>query len=140
MYKSLIFVNGCFLTLMFLLNKLLSQELGLYRGILVFHFIGLLVILLIIIYKKVKLFNNSKFKFYYVFPGLFSLIMTIINNISIPQLGISIVTSLGLFGQLICSIVFEKYGILGVVKKEFRKEKLIGFMFLFIGIILMALY
>lgn len=140
MYKSLIFINGCLLTLMFLANRLLAQELGLYKGTIIFHLIGLSFISFIAIYKKINLFKNSKFYLYYMFPGIFSLVMTVINNVSIPKLGISIVTSIGLFGQLLCSIIFEKYGIMGVIKKEFHKEKLLGFGFLLIGIILMTIY
>lgn len=140
MYKSLIFINGGFLTLMFLVNRLLAQEVGIYKGALIFHIIGLSLIFLIARYKKVVIFNGSKFSLYFILPGLFSLVMTILNNIAIPILGISIVTSIGLFGQLINSIVFEKYGILGVAKKKFIKEKVVGFCLLFIGVILMAIY
>lgn len=140
MYKSLIFINGCLLTLMFLTNRLLAQQLGVYKGTIVFHLIGLSFISFIAFYKKIKLFKGSKFYLYYIFPGIFSLIMTVINNVSIPKLGISIVTSFGLFGQLICSIIFEKYGIMGVIKKNFQKEKILGFGFLVIGIILMTIY
>lgn len=140
MYKSLIFINGGFLTIMFLLNRLLAQELGIYKGAVIFHVVGLLVIFIIAKFKRVIIFDNSKFHLYFILPGLFSLIMTILNNVAIPVLGISIVTSLGLFGQLISSIIFEKYGILGVVKKKFNKEKIIGFGLLFIGVILMAIY
>lgn len=140
MYKLLIFLNGGLLTIMFLLNRLLSDSVGIYKGAVIFHVVGLVTVLLIAKFKKIVIFDSSKFHLYFILPGLFSLIMTVLNNITIPKLGISIVTSLGLFGQLISSIIFEKYGILGVVKKEFKKEKLIGFGLLFLGVILMAIY
>lgn len=140
MYKLLIFINGGFLTIMFLLNRLLAQDLGIYKGALIFHLTGLFTIFIIAKFKKIVIFDKSKFHLYFILPGIFSLVMTILNNIAIPILGISIVTSISLFGQLISSIVSEKYGFLGVVKKEFIKEKLVGFGLLFIGVVIMAIY
>ena len=68
--------------------------------------------------------------------GLLSVIGISIYYFTIPRLGISTMISLGLFGQLIFSIIAGHYGWLNLPIEPISFKKIVGFLSMLIGILL----
>ncbi|HYE09161.1 MAG TPA: DMT family transporter [Patescibacteria group bacterium] len=140
MYKLLSAFIGVLITIMILLNGVLSQRLGNYTSTLIIHFLGFIVITLILTIKKIKISFSKDIPIYLYSGGLLGVFTILFNNISFNQLGTSLTLALGLLGQSICSLVLDHYGWLGMEVVHFRKEKLIGLTIIASGIIVMTLY
>jgi bacterial/archaeal transporter family-2 protein len=60
------------------------------------------------------------------------------NNLSYSALGVSLPVALGLLGQILTSLAFDHYGILGMPRIRFKKKKIVGLLIIVIGISIMT--
>lgn len=65
--------------------------------------------------------------------------LTLVNVITIGSLGVALTTALAVFGQLVFSSLVDHFGLFGLTKYEFNPKKLIGFLIVFIGIVIMTI-
>ncbi|MDF2892607.1 MAG: hypothetical protein K0R80_2974 [Clostridia bacterium] len=140
MYKLLSAFIGVLITIMILLNGVLSQKLGNYASAMIIHLLGFISIILILIIKKIRISLSKDLPLYLYSGGLLGVFTILFNNISFNLLGASLTLALGLLGQSICSLILDHYGWLGMEVVQFRKEKLIGLTIIASGIIVMTLY
>ncbi|MCS4475657.1 DMT family transporter [Clostridium botulinum] len=56
-YRNLAVLNGILLAIMIFLNGVLSEKIGLYLSTLIYHVLGLLLILLVSIVRKINFLN-----------------------------------------------------------------------------------
>jgi len=137
MYKSLALVNGTFLAIMVFFNGMIANITGPYMSTLIFHVLGFILILIISIIKKNNLPNLKKIPLLLFLPGILGVITILLNNISIPQIGLTLSIGVTLFGQLIMSSLVEHFGLFGMPVNRFKKEKILGFLTISLGIIVM---
>ncbi len=139
MYKNLALINGIFLAIMVFFNGMIANITGPYMSTLIFHVLGFILILIISIIKKNNLPNLKKVPLLLFLPGILGVITILLNNISIPQIGLTLSIGVTLFGQLIMSSLVEHFGLFGMPVNRFKKEKILGFLTISLGIIVMII-
>ena len=137
MYKNLALINGAILAIMVFLNGMQSSIIGPYMSTLIFHAIGFILIIIISIIKKNRLSNLKEIPFMFFLPGILSVITILLNNISIPKIGLTLAIGVTLFGQLVMSSLVDHFGLFGMPINRFMKEKILGFSIISLGIIVM---
>lgn len=139
MYKNLGVIVGIILAIMLFFNGMLASITGPYMSTLIFHVIGLIIILIISIITKNKISDLTKIPVLFLLPGVLSVLTIQLNNICIPQIGITLVVGISLFGQLVMSNIVDHFGLFGMPINKFRKEKIVGFSIILLGIIAMII-
>lgn len=137
MYKNLALINGAILAIMVFFNGMLSSITGPYMSTLVYHVLGFILIMIISIIKKNRLSNLKELPLIFFLPGILSVITILLNNISIPNIGVTLAVGVGLFGQLVMSALVEHFGLFGMPVNRLKKEKILGFSIISLGIIVM---
>jgi len=137
MYKNLALINGVILAIMVFFNGMISKITGPYMSTLIFHLLGLLLIIIISLINKNRLTSLKQIPFIFFLPGILSVITILLNNISIPQIGLTLSIGVTLFGQLVMSSLVEHFGLFGMPVNRFKKEKTLGFSIIGLGIIVM---
>ena len=140
MYKIYSAFVGVLITVMIMLNGVLSQKLGNYTSAVIIHFTGFVIISGILCFKKIKISFDRNIPLYLYSGGALGVFTILFNNIGFNQLGASLTLALGLLGQTLASMVIDHYGILGAAAVKFKKEKLLGLALISAGIVVMALY
>lgn len=140
MYKLISAIIGVLITVMLLLNGVLSQYIGNYASAFLIHLIGFVLVGSVLIIKKVKIDFDRSLPIYLYSGGLLGVFTILFNNISFNQLGASLTLALGLLGQTMTSLVLDHYGWLGMAVVKFKKEKLLGLVMISAGILIMTLY
>lgn len=139
MYKALAFLIGIIIAFMVSINGLLANMTGPYFSNFVYHLSGFFLILIVFIIQKAKTFRLKDIPVIFFLPGALSVLVVVLNNICINELGVTLTIAISLFGQIIISGLIDNYGLFHMPVIKFKKEKLIGYSFIFIGIILMVL-
>ena len=139
MYKNLGVIVGIILAIMLFFNGMLASITGPYMSTLIFHVIGLIIILIISIITKNKISDLTKIPVLFLLPGVLSVLTIQLNNICIPQIGITLVVGISLFGQLVMSNIVDHFGLFEMPINKFRKEKIVGFSIISLGIIAMII-
>ncbi len=137
MYKNLALLNGSLLAVMIFLNGLLTGRTGPYLSTLIFHVLGLVLILMISLAMKNRITRFKALPLVFYLPGIFSVITILLNNITVPQIGLTLATGVTLFGQLVVSGLVEHFGLFGMPTNRFKKEKIIGYSIISLGIAVM---
>ncbi|NFD29230.1 DMT family transporter [Clostridium botulinum] len=138
-YRNLAVLNGILLAIMIFLNGVLSEKIGLYISTLIYHVLGLLLILLVSIVRKNKLPKFNKIPIILFLPGILSVLVIFLNNLSSSKIGITLTAGMGLFGQLVISALIDHFGLFGVQVNKMRKEKILSFSLIITGLIFMIL-
>ncbi|PIH06163.1 hypothetical protein CS538_02315 [Clostridium combesii] len=138
-YRNLAVLNGILLAIMIFLNGVLSEKIGLYLSTLIYHVLGLLLILLVSIVRKNKFPKLNKIPVILFLPGILSVLVIFLNNLSSSKIGITLTAGMGLFGQLVISALIDHFGLFGVQVNKMRKEKILSFSLIITGLIFMIL-
>ena len=139
MYKLLAFWIGIIISIMVAINGLLAYITGPYFSNFTYHLLGFFLIMIVFIVRKQKKFRLKEIPFIFFLPGILSVLVVVLNNVCINQMGVTLTVAISLFGQLIISGLIDNYGLFQMPVIKFRKEKLIGYSFISVGIILMIL-
>ncbi len=133
--KFLAIFGGMLIAIMVTLNGELSRSYPPFVTILIFNLVGLIVILLLVIIKRSDIRKfNKKIPFYYFLPGLFSVVLTLFNNICIINIGVSVTLVLAISGQAVFSSIIDTFGLMAVKRTPFDKRKILGFLIIGAGI------
>ncbi len=139
MYNNLSLFNGIILAIMNFFNGMLAGILGPYISATIYYSLGLSLIIVISIIRNKKLLSLRKLPLIFYIPGALNLITILLNNLSIPRIGITVASSLGLFGQLVMSTLVDHFGFFGMPVNKVRKEKLLGLSVISLGILAMTI-
>lgn len=140
MYKLASVFIGLLITIMVTINGALSKGIGDYKSVLIIHIVGLITITFLLILKKEKLNLKKDIPKYLFSGGAIGVFVVLFNNISFNKLGASLTLSLGLFGQLILSGIIDHFGLFNMEVSKFNVKKIVGFLLIFVGIIVMVIY
>lgn len=133
MYYLLSLIMGIFISVMIAFNGGLTQLYGVYSATVIIHIVGLVIITLVALVKRDRLFSK-RFAWFLYLGGAIGVLTTVFNNISFGRISVSAILALGLLGQSIAGLVIDQYGLLGMSKHPFTKNKLIGLLLIIIGI------
>lgn len=138
-YRNLAVLNGILIAIMIFLNGALSERIGLYISTLIYHVLGLILILLVSIVEKNKLPKFNKISAVLFIPGILSVLVIFLNNLSLSKIGITLTAGMGLFGQLVLSTLVDHFGLFGMPVNKLRKEKILSFSIIISGLIFMII-
>ena len=138
MYNFLSLLIGILIAVMVAFNGELSGNIGNYSSLVVIHILGFITLLIIMIYKKIKIPFKMTLPFWLYSAGIISVGTILINNITYSKIGVSLPVALGLLGQSLTSLLFDHYGFLGMPKIKFNKKKIIGIIIIIIGLCIMT--
>ncbi len=131
---------GCLLTIMIYLNSGLTDNIGMVNALIFIHLGGLIGTIVINKIKKNKITYDKTIPFLLYLGGCVGVFTVLGNTLSFGVIGASLTATIGLLSQSIASIVVDVYGIGGVEKKPFNKEKILGLAVILIGIIVMEVF
>lgn len=134
-YRNLAVLNGALLAIMIFLNGLLSKKIGLCISTLIYHIFGFMLISLVSIVTKNQLPKLNKIQIIFFMPGILSVLVIFLNSLSSSKIGITLTAGMGLFGQLILSALIDHFGLFGMPVSKIRKENILSFSIIAIGLI-----
>lgn len=140
MYKSYGILVGLLIAIMVMVNGTLASFVGDYAATVMIHVIGLSLVLVIMVSKKLKVRFSNEIPVYWYAGGAIGAFMIIFNNMCFDKLGVSLTLALGLVGQIIASAIIDHFGLFGLNVSKFKKEKMLGFITIFAGITIMVIY
>lgn len=139
MYIFLTLLSGIIITIMTSFNALLSNWCSTYLATLLIHLTGLSTFVVLLKLQRKKIYFRNHLPFLLYSGGIIGILTVIFNVISVNFLGISLITALGLLGQLITSIILEQTGWLCSLKKQMTYKKWASLIVVLAGIGVMLL-
>ncbi|MGH0053537.1 MAG: DMT family transporter [Sphaerochaetaceae bacterium] len=141
LYLFLDLVTGVVISIMVVCNTLFGQATTMGVSLIVNHLIGLTILSLILLLGRGQETINGpskKVPWYLKFNGLFGLAILNLNYITIVHTGASLAMASTVFGQSLCSLLFDLTGWMGMKKRRLNKIKTISLSVCAIGIGIMA--
>ena len=139
MYNILALVIGALISIMISFNSGLEGYVGSTYSVVIIHAIGLIAILIVAAIKKEKIVIKEAIPFYLFLGGIFGVMLTLVNVITIGSIGVALTTALAVFGQLVFSSLVDHFGLFGLTKYEFNPKKLVGLFIVFVGLVIMTM-
>ena len=99
----------------------------------------MLVVHIVAAIKKEKMVIKEAIPFYLFLGGIFGVMLTLVNVITIGSIGVALTTALAVFGQLVFSSLVDHFGLFGLTKYEFNPKKLVGLFIVFVGLVIMTM-
>lgn len=139
MYNILALLIGALISIMISFNSGLEGYVGSTYSVVIIHAVGLIAILIVAAIKREKVVIKESIPFYLFLGGIFGVMLTLVNVITIGSIGVALTTALAVFGQLIFSSLVDHFGLFGLTKYEFNPKKLVGLLIVFIGLVIMTM-
>ncbi len=139
MSKTISGVIGILIAIMILFNGALAQAIGNYASSVYIHATGLILISFILLATRSRTPFQKGIPPAFFLGGALGVFTVLFNNIGFSALGVSVTLALGLMGQALTSLFVDHYGWFGLAKLKFRREKLIGLLFIAVGIVVMTI-
>ena len=139
MYNILALLIGALISIMVSFNSGLEGYVGSTYSVVIIHVIGLIAILIVAAIKKEKIVIKEAIPFYLFLGGIFGVMLTLVNVITIGSIGVALTTALAVFGQLVFSSLVDHFGLFGLTKYEFNPKKLVGLFIVFVGLVIMTM-
>lgn len=140
MNNLLSFLIGALISIMIMINGILSGSVGNYLSVVIIHIVGLIAMILILILNKAKIPFIKGLPLYLYSAGAIGVFTVLFNNISFTALGVSVPLALGLLGQSLTSIIIDHFGLLGMKIIKFDRKKSFGLLLITLGIIIMTIF
>lgn len=139
MYYFLSLIAGSLLAFMVSSNGIVGEAAGNYASSVIIHFIGLVAVVAVLLLTKAKFKNLRSIPLWMYSAGLIGIITVLFNNATFTTLGVSLTVALGLLGQSVTSIIIDHFGLFGLPVSRFDTKKILGFLIILSGIVIMAL-
>ena len=127
---------GIIVTTMNVFNGQLSDYTGVYLSTVIIHLVGLVTFLIIMKIKDKKVCFKKQIPLYMYCGGCIG-VLTVIFNVF--EIGASLMTALGLLGQMMTSLLLENKGWLATSIRKLNIGKIIGLAVVCLGIGVMLL-
>ena len=117
-------LSGIICTIMLAWNGQLSNAIGIYASTFIIHLCGLFTIILLCKYKHIKIPFRNHLPWYFYMGGVIGVFTVFFNVYTIEAIGASLVTALGLLGQITASLILEQKGWMGSIQSNITWEKI----------------
>ncbi|MCL2851905.1 MAG: DMT family transporter [Defluviitaleaceae bacterium] len=132
MYYILSLLAGVLISAMVAFNGGLTEAYGVYSATVLIHVVGLAFILIILLVKRESPFIKRHAWFLYT-GGAIGVLTVLFNNLAFGRISVSAILALSLFGQSICGLIVDQYGLLGMPRHPFQKRKIAGLVIVLVG-------
>ncbi len=132
-------LTGTMFSIMNLFNAQLGQLYGDTYATVLIHIVGLICVLPF----TIRCFKNgakSKAPLWMYIGGALGIITVLTSNLGIMTVGVTVTLVLALLGQLICSMVIDRFGFFGFEKFPFKKEKALSILLIALGAVVMIVW
>jgi len=136
MFYILSLLMGILISVMVAFNGGLTAQYGIYSATVIIHIVGLILIAAVVLIKRERFFPG-RFAWFLYLGGAIGVLTTVFNNFAFGRISVSAILALGLFGQSVAGIAIDQYGLFGMQKHSFTREKLIGLLLIIAGIVSM---
>lgn len=130
-------VVGILYSVMNLFNAQLSQVYGNPFAVVIIHTVGLVCVLPLAFRA---LFQKKRAPWWMHIGGLLGIITVITSNLGVSTLGVTVTLSLTLLGQLVCSMIFDQFGLWGFAKRKFKPARALSLALIAAGVGVMLLW
>ncbi len=138
MAYSSAYITGLILALMVSFNGMLSNDTSTYFSSFIFNAIGLIIFSgLLLRPKKINLDYKKPSLFWLFIPGALSALTIVMSNITVAQLGITIMIGISLLGQVLTSLVIDGFGLMGKAKIKITFKQIVGIVTILVGVYLL---
>ncbi len=137
-YYSYSIIIGILISFMITFNGILSSNLGNNQAVFFIHIIGIITIVTFMMIKNIKWSSIKSVPKYLLLPGMIGVVMVTINNLTVNNLGLSLTIACGIFGQMLFSSIVDHFGLFGNTVYKFKKNQVLGYTVIVIGIGLMV--
>lgn len=127
-------LSGIIVTVMISMNGELSDHYGIYVATVLIHLIGLITMIIVCRLRHSPIRFRNRCSIFLYTGGCIGVLTVFFNNLTIGAIGASLVSALGLLGQICASLLLEQYGWLGSLQSSITKEKLLSVLIIMIGI------
>lgn len=131
---SMAILSGIVVSVMMVFNGQLSDLIDLYTATVLIHACGLLTMYIVLKVKHISLRDLPHASRFLYLGGVIGVFTVFFNNLTITILGASMISALGLCGQMLTSIILEQSGALGTKKQKLQPIKLVSLLIILIGI------
>jgi len=114
-------------------NGILSERLGVYTVSLIVQFTALVLITLLVLLKRERIFTK-RYPWFFYLGGAIGVFLNIANVIAFSRISVTAILALMLFGQSIAGILIDQFGLFGMQKHKFAARKLFGLALVLCGI------
>lgn len=136
MFYLLSLLAGMLISAMVVMNGGLNARAGVGLSLAIIHTAGLLFISLFLLLRRQKPRLLKLPPSWYI-GGLIGILTTLFNLRAFGHISVSAMMALGLLGESIASLLADHYGFMGLPKRPFKKEKILGGLLLLTGILIM---
>ncbi len=136
MYRVLSLLAGVLISVMVVFNGQLSAYAGPLPTLLIIQVVGTLLMALVLLIGRENPLHRPLKPLMYI-GGLLGLLTTLFNNLAFGRISVSAMLALALLGDSLTSMLADHFGVLGMPRRPFRRQKLWGLLFTLIGIAIM---
>jgi len=130
-------VVGFLYSIMNVFNAQLSLVYGNPYATVIIHVVGLACVLPLTLRT---LFQKKRAPLWMHIGGVLGIFTVVTSNLGVNALGVTVTLSLTLLGQLICSMVFDQFGLWGFEKRKFKPAKAFSLVLIAAGVGVMLLW
>ncbi len=117
-------------------NGELSAAVGVYTSSIIIHIVGLIIMTIIMVVKKVNPFCNFQ-PWYLYLGGVMGVLATAGNNYSFSYIGVSAILALGLLGQTITGLLIDQFGLFGMKVYKIKPIRFVPLAIMLFGALFM---
>ncbi len=130
-------ISGTSMAVQGALNTVLGKFVGVLETTFIVHIVGTLVAVLGLFVFKLgtgSFENINRAPWYAYIGGIFGVIIVYSVIFSISNLGVAIATTIIITGQIVAAVIIDHFGLFGLDKICFSWTKVIGIVFLSLGV------
>ncbi|MFW5984730.1 MAG: DMT family transporter [Halanaerobiaceae bacterium] len=122
------------------INSALGKEIGLTETTFVVHLVAVLILIFVLFFQVFQGENSIQLSMLWELPwylylgGILGVLITYTVAFSIPQLGVAVATTGIVAVQVSTAALIDHLGILGMEREPFSVMRLIGIIFLAVGV------
>lgn len=132
--------TGILIALMLLFNGYLAEIFGIYTSSVLIHMAGLITVTVAVMAGRHRFDRLRDATWYLYSAGAIGVITVIFNSISFSGMGVSLTLAVSLLGQSLAAIIIDHFGLLGMKKIKFERQKITGLILIVSGIIVMSVF
>lgn len=133
-----LFLSGIFNSIMVSFNGQLGNFHSLFVVTFFVHVIAAIILLIYIPVVQKKKIRLSGLPLHVYTVGFLGVMIVALSSWCTGKLGATVCMSLSVIGQMVCSAIFDHYGLFGVKKIPFTKEQIPAYILVIIGIFLIV--
>ena len=134
-------VAGCFVGLQAPINARLGRQVGSLQAATVSFLVGTLVLVLVASVSSRGLgtiTSAGRAPWWALVGGILGAVYVTVALVTVRTLGVSGLTAIVVSGQLAIAVLVDRFGLLGIAKQHIDASRVVGLVFLLVGVVLVV--